>query len=117
MSGETKTVKISEMQGVVAGYEQTITDLKDKAETARISEYKSRQIAALVPEQYREGIAKRVIGKTEADIDASINAEIGYIREMGGMTNVPIGTQKRDIGSQPDIKDQVRDMFGAKKGE
>lgn len=117
MGGETKAVKISEMQGVVSGYEQTIADLKDKAETARISEYKSKQIASLVPEQYRDGIAKRVTGKTEADIDASINAEIGYIREMGGMTNVPIGTQKRDVGSQPDIKEQVRDLFGAKKGE
>lgn len=117
IEGAAKTVQISEMQGIVSGYEKTIADLKDKAETAKISEYKSRQIAALVPEQYREGISKRVTGKTEADIDASINAEIGYIREMGGMTNVPVGTQKRDMGSQPDIKEQVRDLFGAKKGE
>ena len=57
---------------------------------------------------------KRVTGKTKEEIDASIQSEIAFVREMGGMNNAPVGRQHNNLGGD-DIKDAVLGMFGVKK--
>lgn len=114
VAGEQKTVKISELQAMVTDYEKTISTLKGENDNLKIMEFKNKKLAELVPENLRESVSKRVVGITEQAIEDSINAEITYIREMGGMSNNSIGKSQHKGGD--DVKEAVRTMFcGAKK--
>lgn len=116
VGGEAKTIKLTELQGVIDGLEGQLATLTAEAKSAKLTEYKTTKIAEMIPEALREQVSKRVTGDTEEAILASINAEIAYIREMKGLgANDPIGVNARDGGGTPDLKDQVASLFGVSK--
>lgn len=116
IGGEQKTVKIAEMQETINGYESKIQKLEGDIETSKITEYKTRKIAE-VPEQYRDAVAKRVIGKTEKEIDTAIESELAYIKEIAGNNwdNPPRGNGAKKTDG--DIEAQVKNLFGVKKSK
>jgi len=116
VDGAQKSVKLSEFQGILDGKDQKIAELQGKIEESRITEYKTKKIAEQVPENMRELFSKRVTGKSEADIDASIAAEIAFVREMGGtINNPPAGNGGNRGTGGDDLKTGVMNLFGAKK--
>lgn len=112
IGGKKENVKVSELQAKFDGYEATITELNNKFQKAELDAYKNQKIAEMVDEDHIEAFKKRVTGNTKAEIDASINSEIEFIREMGGMNNRP--APRKAPGGDNDIKDAVARMFGVK---
>lgn len=112
IGGKKENVKVSELQAKFDGYEATITELNSKFQKAELDAYKNQKIAEMVDEDHIEAFKKRVTGNTKAEIDASINSEIEFIREMGGMNNRP--APRKAPGGDNDIKDAVARMFGVK---
>lgn len=115
IDGKQETVKVSELQGKIDTYESKISQLEGDITSSKITEYKTRKMSEMVPDEFREKIGARVTGNTEAEIDASINAEISYVREMGGMTNVPVSVFTRDKDEPSDMKSQMRSLFHVKE--
>lgn len=115
IDGKQETVKVSELQDKIDTYESKISQLEGDITSSKITEYKTRKMSEMVPDEFREKIGARVTGNTEAEIDASINAEISYVREMGGMTNVPVGVFTRDKDEPSDMKSQMRSLFHVKE--
>lgn len=114
IGGAEKVVKLTEMQGIVTDLEGQVATAKNEAQTSKLTEFKTAKIAEMIPEELREQVAKRVTGDTEDAIVASINAEIGYIREMKGLgANDPIGRQVSH--SSDSVKESVARLFGSKK--
>lgn len=114
IGGTEKVVKLTEMQGIVADLEGQVATAKNEAQASKLTEFKTAKIAEMIPEELREQVAKRVTGDTEDAIVASINAEIGYIREMKGLgANDPIGRQTSH--SSDSVKESVARLFGSKK--
>lgn len=114
IGGTEKVVKLTEMQGIVTDLEGQVTTAKNEAYASKLTEFKTAKIAEMIPEELREQVAKRVTGDTEDAIVASINAEIGYIREMKGLgANDPIGRQISH--SSDSVKESVARLFGSKK--
>lgn len=114
IGGTEKVVKLTEMQGVVTDLEGQVATAKNEAQASKLTEFKTAKIAEMIPEELREQVAKRVTGDTEDAIVASINAEIGYIREMKGLgANDPIGRQVNH--SSDSMKESVARLFGSKK--
>lgn len=114
VGGTEKVVKLTEMQGIVTDLEGQVATAKNEAQASKLTEFKTAKIAEMIPEELREQVAKRVIGDTEDAIVASINAEIGYIREMKGLgANDPIGRQVSH--SSDSVKESVARLFGSKK--
>lgn len=114
IGGKQETVKIAELQGKIDAYEQKITELEDAKVQAELDAYKVQKITEQVDEKHVDAFMKRVTGKTKEEIDASIQSEIAFVREMGGMNNAPVGRQHNNLGGD-DIKDAVLGMFGVKK--
>lgn len=114
VDGEEKMVKLTEMQGIIDAKDAKITELNGTIATMKIEEFKAKKIAELVPEQYRDKIASRITGTTEDAITECINNEIAYIREMGGLDNMPGGRQQHG-GMTDDVKAQVAKLFGHKE--
>lgn len=112
IGGKKENVKVSELQAKFDGYEATITELNNKFQKAELDAYKNQKIAEMVDEDHIEAFKKRVTGNTKAEIDASINSEIEFVREMGGMNNRP--APRKAPGGNSDIKDAVARMFGVK---
>lgn len=115
IDGKQETVKVSELQGKIDTYESKISQLEGDITSSKITEYKTRKMSEMVPDEFREKIGARVTGNTEAEIDASINAEISYVREMGGMTNVPVSVFTRGKDEPSDMKSQMRSLFHVKE--
>lgn len=114
IGGAEKVVKLTEMQGIVTDLEDQVATAKNEAQASKLTEFKTAKIAEMIPEELREQVAKRVTGDTEDAIVASINAEIGYIREMKGLgANDPIGRQVSH--SSDSVKESVARLFGSKK--
>lgn len=114
IGGTEKVVKLTEMQGIVTDLEGQVATAKNEAHVSKLTEFKTAKIAEMIPEELREQVAKRVTGDTEDAIVASINAEIGYIREMKGLgANDPIGRQSSH--SSDSVKESVARLFGSKK--
>ena len=114
IGGTEKVVKLTEMQGIVTDLEGQVATAKNEAKESKLTEFKTAKIAEMIPEELREQVSKRVTGDTEDAIVASINAEIGYIREMKGLgANDPIG---RHVSHSSDsVKESVARLFGSKK--
>ncbi len=112
IGGKKENVKVSELQAKFDGYEATIMELNNKFQKAELDAYKNQKIAEMVDEDHIEAFKKRVTGNTKAEIDASINSEIEFVREMGGMNNRP--APRKAPGGDNDIKDAVARMFGVK---
>lgn len=112
--GKEEKVKLSDVQGIISGMEQKITELQGDAQKSKLEAYKTQKIAEMVDEDHREAFMKRVTGNTEAEIDASITEQIGFIREMGGTINAPKNTREQN-GGQPDMKASIRALFGVKE--
>ena len=112
IGGKKENVKVSELQAKFDGYEATITGLNSKFQKAELDAYKNQKIAEMVDEDHIEAFKKRVTGNTKAEIDASINSEIEFVREMGGMNNRP--APRKAPGGDNDIKAAVARMFGVK---
>lgn len=114
IGGTEKVVKLTEMQGIVTDLEGQVVTAKNEAKESKLTEFKTAKIAEMIPEELREQVSKRVTGDTEDAIVASINAEIGYIREMKGLgANDPIGRQASH--SSDSVKESVARLFGSKK--
>lgn len=114
IGGTEKVVKLTEMQGIVTDLEGQVATAKNEAKESKLTEFKTAKIAEMIPEELREQVSKRVTGDTEDAIVASINAEIGYIREMKGLgANDPIGRQTSH--SSDSVKESVARLFGSKK--
>lgn len=114
IGGTEKVVKLTEMQSIVTDLEGQVATAKNEAQASKLTEFKTAKIAEMIPEELREQVAKRVTGDTEDAIVASINAEIGYIREMKGLgANDPIGRQVSH--SSDSVKESVARLFGSKK--
>lgn len=112
IDGEEKSVKVSELQGIISDHETKIKDLGKKIKDAEISEMKSKLLAAMVPDNYRDKISKRVVGETEDEIKTSITNEIAYIREMGGSwDNIPVG-RSEDTTPKDEMRSMVAKLFG-----
>lgn len=114
VDGAERQVKFTEMQGIIDGKDAKITELNNTINSMKVAELKSKKIAELVPEQYRDKIASRITGNTEAEITECINNEIAYIREMGGLDNTPGGRQQHE-STTDDVKAQVAKLFGHKE--
>lgn len=114
VDGAERQVKLTEMQGIIDSKDAKITELSNTINSMKVAELKSKKIAELVPEQYRDKIASRITGNTEAEITECINNEIAYIREMGGLDNTPGGRQQHEYNTD-DVKAQVAKLFGHKE--
>lgn len=121
IGGKQETVKLTELQARITEMETKMAAAENEVKQAKLTEYKQTKIAEMIPEELREQVSKRVTGDTEDAIVASINAEIGYIREMRGLgPNDPIGTNVRQAGGHgsqgggEDIREMVAAMFGSK---
>lgn len=114
IGGTEKVVKLTEMQDIVTDLEGQVATAKNEAKESKLTEFKTAKIAEMIPEELREQVSKRVTGDTEDAIVASINAEIGYIREMKGLgANDPIGRQASH--SSDSVKESVARLFGSNK--
>lgn len=111
IGGKQETVKVSELQSTITGFETRIAELNEKFESAKLTEYKTRKLGELVPDAFRDKIANRITGKTEAEIDKSIDTEIAYVREMGGLNNPPVGSQEKKQDTDT-VRDAVYSAFG-----
>lgn len=113
IDGKQETVKVTELQGKFDAYEQKITELENAKKTAELDAYKIQKITEMVDEAHVDAFMKRVSGSTKEEIDASIQSEIDFVREMGGMNNPPVGSNRKNLGD--DMHAAVLEMFGVKK--
>lgn len=112
--GKEEKVKLGDIQGIITGMEQKITELQSTADKSKLEAYKAQKITEMVDEGHREAFMKRVTGNTEAEIDASITEQINFVREMGGTINAPKNTRGNNNG-EPDMKASMRALFGVKE--
>ena len=115
VDGKDTTVKISEMQGVVDGLEKKVNDMITEQKKSKLEAFKKAKIEEMVPENLREKISARISGETEEAITECINNEIAYIREMGGMQNLP--NKNQQTHSTDELKDSICKLFGVKKAD
>lgn len=113
IGGKEESVRVTELQGKFDAYEEKITELENAKVQAELDAYKVQKITEMVDEAHVDAFMKRVSGNTKAEIDASIQSEIDFVREMGGMNNPPIGRNTQKLGD--DMKAAVRGMFGVKE--
>jgi hypothetical protein len=113
IGGKEESIKVTELQGKFDAYEDKITELENARVQAELDAYKVQKITEMVDEKHVDTFMKRVSGKTKDEIDASIQSEIDFVREMGGMNNIPVPRKKEAHGD--DMKEAVLEMFGAKK--
>ena len=114
INGKQETIKVTELQGKFDAYEQKITELNDEKVKAELDAYKVQKITEMVDEAHIETFMKRVTGNTKEEIDASIQGEIDFVREMGGMNNNPAPRNHQKLGDN-EMREAVLEMFGAKK--
>lgn len=113
IGGKEETIKVTELQSRFDGYEQKIQQLEDAKVQAELDTYKLQKVTEMVDEAHVETFMKRVSGSTKEEIDASIDSEIAFVREMGGMNNPP--APRREQKGADDMKSAVRSMFGCKE--
>ena len=116
IGGKQETIQVTELQAKFDAYEQKITELEEAEQNAKLDAYKVKKITEMVDEAHVETFMKRVTGKTEAEIDASIDSEIAFVREMGGMNNNPAPRNTQNLNDN-DMKSAVRSMFGVKESK
>lgn len=112
IGGKQETVKLTEIQGKIDSYEQKITELQNAKEQAELDTYKLQKVTEMVDEAHVETFMKRVSGKTKDEIDKSIEAEIAFVREMGGMNNTPAPRDRRQGGQS--MEQAMLGLFGVK---
>lgn len=117
--GKDEKVKLTDIQGIISGYESKITEMQKDKEKSELEAYKAQKITEMVDEDHREAFMKRVSGATKEQIDQSITEQIAFVREMGGVINTPknSGTGNKLGGDKDDIKAQVRSMFGVREND
>lgn len=113
VGGKEEVIKVTELQGKFESYEQKIAELENAKTQAELNAYKVQKITEMVDEAHVETFMKRVTGNTKAEIDASIQGEIEFVREMGGMNNMPAPRMQQK--NTEDVKLAVRNMFGVKE--
>ena len=116
IGGKQETVKVTELQDKFDAYEQKITELENAEKQAKLDAYKTKKVTEMVDEAHVDVFMKRVSGNTEAEIDASIESEIAFVREMGGMNNTPAPRNTHKLGDN-NMKSAVRNMFGVKESK
>lgn len=112
IGGKQESVKVTEIQGKFDAYEQKITELQNAKDQAELDTYKLQKITEQVDEAHVETFMKRVSGKTKDEIDKSIEAEIAFVREMGGMNNTPAPRSSQQGGQN--MEQAMLDLFGVK---
>ena len=115
IGGKTEAIKVAELQGRFDAYEQKITELENAKITAELDAYKLQRVTEMVDEAHIETFMKRVTGDSKEAIDASIESELAFVREMGGMSNKPAGRAPQ-LGTD-DVKAGVLSMFGVKESK
>ena len=116
IGGKQETVKVTELQDKFDAYEQKITELENAEKQAKLDAYKTKKVTEMVDEAHVDVFMKRVSVNTEAEIDASIESEIAFVREMGGMNNTPAPRNTHKLGDN-NMKSAVRNMFGVKESK
>jgi len=112
INGKEESIKLTEMQNIITKFEDKISELVESNNNIKLTEYKAKKIAEMIPEHLCERVSKRIVGcTTESEIDSRIEDEIAFIREMtGNDINSPIG---RIIDhDDDDIKKSVSKLFG-----
>lgn len=112
IGGKQETVKVTEIQSKFDIYEQKITELQNAKVQAELDTYKLQKVTEMVDEAHVETFMKRVSGNTKEEIDKSIEAEIAFVREMGGMNNIP-APRSRQQGGQ-NMEQAMLSLFGVK---
>lgn len=112
IGGKQETVKVTELQGKFDAYEQKITELQNAKDQAELDTYKLQKVTEMVDEAHVETFMKRVSGKTKDEIDKSIEAEIAFVREMGGMNNTPAPRSRQQGGES--MEQTMLNLFGVK---
>ena len=115
VNGKQETIKLTELQSRFDKYEQKITELENDKVKAELDSYKLQKITEMVDESHVDTFMKRVSGNTKDEIDKSIQSEIDFVREMGGLDNKPAGRNQQKLDG--DMKSAVRNMFGVKEEE
>lgn len=114
--GKEGMVKLADIQGIVSGYEQKITEMQREKDEATLKAYKVQKITEMVDEGHRDAFMKRVSGNTKAEIDASITEQIAFVREMGGVINAPKNSGAGNhLDGADDMKAMMRSVFGVKE--
>lgn len=113
IGGKAETIKVTELQGRFDAYEQKITELENAKTKAELDAYKMQKVTEMVDEAHVDSFMKRVTGSSKEEIDASINAEIAFVREMGGLTNTPAPRNRQH--NEDDMRSKVASMFGVKQ--
>lgn len=113
IGGKEESVKVTELQGKFDAFEEKITELETARAKAELDAYKVQKITEMVDEKHVDTFMKRVSGNTKEEIDASIQSEIDFVREMGGMNNTPVPRNINKLGDN-DARQAVLEMFGAK---
>lgn len=116
VDGAEKLVKISEVQNVIDAKDAKIAELQDSITLQKITEYKNTKLVELVPEDIREQIGKRIVGKTETEIDNSIANELAYVQELAAankVSNQARGNTKR-VATDEAMKEKFKAMFAKK---
>lgn len=116
VGGKEQSIKITELQGKVDEFESKIAELENAKVQMELDAYKTQKVSEMVDSQYAESFMKRVTGNSKEEIDASIQREIDFVREMGGMNNRPVGRNVQTIKDDT-IKSAVREMFCIRKDE
>lgn len=112
IGGKQETVKVTEIQSKFDAYEQKVTELQNAKVQAELDTYKLQKVTEMVDEAHVETFMKRVSGSTKEEIDKSIEAEIAFVREMGGMNNIP-APRSRQQGGQ-NMEQAMLSLFGVK---
>ena len=113
IGGKAETVKVTELQNRFDAYEQKITELEGAKVAAELNAYKVQKITEMVDEKHVEAFMNRVSGSSKEEIDKSIESEIAFVREMGGLNNTPAPRTRQQGGD--DVKLQVAALFGHKE--
>ena len=111
--GKEGMVKLADIQGIISGYESTITEMQKEKEKSELEAFKAQKITEMVDEAHREAFTKRVVGNTKEEIEASITEQIAFVREMGGVINAPKNSRV-NLNDGADVKAHIASMFGVK---
>jgi hypothetical protein len=112
VDGADKAVKLGDVQGLLDARDSKITELQNSINQSKLDTFRTSKLAEVEDVKIREKIGKRVVGKTEKEIEDSIAFELSYIKEISsGNNNIP---KKNARSADVDMENSVKALFGVK---
>jgi hypothetical protein len=112
VDGADKAVKLGDVQGLLDARDSKITELQNSINQSKLDTFRTSKLAEVEDVKIREQIGKRVVGKTEKEIEDSIAFELSYIKEISsGNNNIP---KKNARSADVDMENSVKALFGVK---